>query len=121
MPMKQVAEFARQIGEGNFSAILEYKSNDEIGAMAESMRKGGKDLGKLITKLVKSSTTIAESSSRLQSIAYDLKDASTEMENNSNNATNEARSISDRMVNILAATGKINAQIKPFGHHRKNT
>jgi len=111
-PIKQVAEFARQIGEGNFSATLEYKSNDEIGAMAESMRKGGEDLGKLISKLVKSSTTIAESSSRLQSIAYDLKDASKEMENNSDNATTEARSISGRMVNILAATGKINTQLE---------
>ena len=110
-PMKQVADFARQIGRGNFSATLEYKSNDEIGAMAESMRKGGKDLGKLIGKLVQSSGTIAESSSRLQSIAYDLKDASKEMENNSDNAANETRSISSRMANILSAAGKINTRL----------
>ncbi|MFA5906318.1 MAG: cache domain-containing protein [Desulfobacula sp.] len=111
-PVKDVAAFAREIGRGNFSATLEYKSNDEIGAMAESMRKGGNDLGKLIGKLVKSSTTIAESASHLQSIAYDLKDSSKVMENNSDNATNEARGIADRMVSILEATGKINSQLE---------
>ncbi len=110
-PVKKVADFARKIGEGDFSATLEYKSNDEIGAMAESMRKGGKDLGKLIGKMVKTSTTIAESSSHLQSIAYDLKDSSKEMESNSDNATSETRNIAGRMTNILSATGKINAQL----------
>lgn len=111
-PVKEVAEFARQIGEGNFSATLEYKSNDEIGAMAESMRNGAKDLGKLVKKLIRSSATIAESSSRLQGIAYDLKDSSKEMENNSDNATTETRNIAGRMANILSATDKINTRIE---------
>ncbi len=111
-PMKEVADFARKIGEGNFSASLEYKSNDEIGAMAESMRKGGKDLGKLISKMIRTSITIAESSSRLQGIAYELKDSAKEMENNSDNATSETLNISSRMANILSATGKINTQLE---------
>jgi methyl-accepting chemotaxis protein len=111
-PVKEVAEFARQIGKGDFSAHLEYKSHDEIGLMAESMRNGAKDLGKLVKNLVRTVATIAESSSRLQEIAYDLKDASREMENNSDNATSETLNISDRMTNILSATDKINSRLQ---------
>nr|NJM01798.1 methyl-accepting chemotaxis protein [Desulfobacula sp.] len=111
-PVKEVAEFAREIGRGNFSACLDYKSGDEIGAMAESMRNGAKDLGKLVEKLVRTAAAMAESSSRLQGIAHDLKDASQEMENNSGNATTEARNIAGRMDNILSATGKINTRLQ---------
>jgi len=110
-PVKQVADFAKEIGAGNLAATLEYKSNDEIGDMAESMRGGARDLGNLIRKLISTSTTIAESSSRLLAIAYGLKDSSKEMENNSENATREAHSISKHMKNILAATNKINSQL----------
>jgi methyl-accepting chemotaxis protein len=111
-PVKEVAKFARQIGKGDFSARLEYKSNDEIGLMAESMRNGAKDLGKLVKSLVRTVATIAESSSRLQEIAHDLKDASREMENNSGNATRETLNISGRMTNILSATDKINSRLQ---------
>lgn len=111
-PVKEVAKFARQIGKGDFSAHLEYKSHDEIGLMAESMRNGAKDLGKLVKNLVRTTATIAESSSRLQEIAYDLKDASREMENNSGNATSETLNISGRMTNILSATDKINNRLQ---------
>lgn len=111
-PVKEVAKFARQIGKGDFSARLEYKSHDEIGLMAESMRNGAKDLGKLVKNLVRTVATIAESSSRLQAIAYDLKDASREMENNSGNATRETLNISGRMTNILSATDKINSRLQ---------
>ena len=111
-PVQQVADFAKQIGTGNFAATLEYESTDEIGAMAESMRKGAKDLGKLIKKLIRTSSTIAESSSRLLAIAYGLKDSSKEMENNSENATRETQNISRHMGNIVAATNKIFAQLE---------
>ncbi len=111
-PVKEVAKFARQIGKGDFSARLEYKSHDEIGLMAESMRNGAKDLGKLVKSLVRTVATIAESSSRLQEIAHDLKDASREMENNSGNATRETLNISGRMTNILSATDKINSRLQ---------
>ncbi len=111
-PVKQVADFTKELGAGNFAATLEYKSNDEIGAMAESMRGAAKDLGTLIKKLIKTSTTIADSSSRLLTIAYDLKDSSKEMENNSENATRETQSISKHMKNILSATNQINTQLE---------
>ena len=110
-PIKQVADFAKELGAGNLSATLEYKNNDEIGAMAESMRGAVKDLGALIKKLIQTSSTIAELSSRLLTIAYDLKDSSKEMENNSENANRETRSISKHMRNILSATDKINSQL----------
>lgn len=110
-PIREVAEFSKKIGEGDFGANLNYKGQDEIGIMAESMRNGAKDLGKLIMKLVRSSNTIAESSSRLQHIALDLKDASREMEKNSENTTAKAMNISGRMTNIFSATSKINSQL----------
>lgn len=111
-PVKQVAEFANEIGTGNFLATLDYESNDEIGAMAESMRRGAKDLGKLIKKLIVISTTIASAASRLLAISHDLKESSKEMENNSDNATKETQSISRHMKNILSATNKINSQLE---------
>jgi len=111
-PVKQVADFAREIGAGNLAATLAYTSNDEIGFMAESMRGGAKDLGNLIKKLILTSTTIADAASRLLTIAYDLKDSSKEMENNSENATRETLSISNHMKNILSATNTINTQLE---------
>ena len=111
-PVKDVAKFAREIGRGNFSAQLEYQSSDEIGTMAESMRDGAKDLGRLVKSLMRTAAAMAESSSRLQGIAHDLKGAAREMENNSENATTEARNISGRMDNILSATGKINTRLQ---------
>jgi len=110
-PVKHLADFAKEIGSGNLAATLEYKSNDEIGMMAESMRGGAKNLGKLIRKLIFTATTIAESSSRLLTIAYDLKDSSKEMENNSEKATRQTHTLSKHMKNILSATNKINSQL----------
>lgn len=110
-PVKQVAAFARELGAGNFAASLEYKSNDEIGAMAQSMRLAAKDLGGLIRQLMLTSKTIAESSSRLLAIAYGLKESSKEMEHNSESATQETLRLSNHMQNILTATNKINSQL----------
>lgn len=119
-PVKQVADFANQIGEGNLAMPLEYDGHDEIGEMARSMRKGAKDLGGLIRKLVASSATIAESSSHLLAIAYDLNDSSKEMENNSENATRETWKIAEHMKNILSATDKINSQIDNIAGFTEN-
>ena len=110
-PVKQVADFAREIGSGNLAATLEYKSSDEIGIMADSMRNGAKELGNLIKKLVSTSTTVAEASSKLLHIAYDLQDSSQDMENNSESATKETQTISNHMKNILTATNTINSKL----------
>ncbi len=111
-PVKKVAEFAKEIGSGNFTATLDYQSNDEVGMMAESMRKAATDLGSLIRTLVVTSSTMAESASHLLGIAYDLKDSSKEMESNSQSATFETEKISNHMRNILTATRKINTQLE---------
>ncbi|MCF6248032.1 MAG: methyl-accepting chemotaxis protein [Desulfobacula sp.] len=110
-PVKQVADFAKELGSGNLTATLDYQSTDEIGEMADSMRSAARDLGHLIKKLVVTSSTMADSASYLLAIAYDLKDSSKEMENNSDNATRETQSISRHMKSILLATGKINTQL----------
>ncbi len=114
-PVQQVAAFAREMGAGRFSTAneyLAYQSRDEFGEMAESMRRGVKDLSRLVRQFVKTSMTIAESSSRLLDIAQDLKDSSGDMESDSDSATRETRNISGHMVNILAATSKINNQLE---------
>jgi methyl-accepting chemotaxis protein len=111
-PVKQVAEFVKQMGLGNFSAKLEYKSNDEVGRMAESMRKGAGNLGILIEQLIHTSATIGDSAARLLHVTHDLKDSSKEMEHNSENATSQTNSISKHMKNILTATNKINSQLE---------
>ncbi len=111
-PIKKVAQFAKQVGEGNFTATLDYESNDEIGAMADSMRKAVANLRGLITKLVSTSATMAQSASHLLAITYDLKDSSQEMENHSESATQETEKISTHMKSIESATRKINEQLE---------
>lgn len=110
-PIKQVSAFAWQLGAGNLAATLEYKSNDEIGEMADAMRGGLKGLERLIKKFIRTSKAIDESSSRLLTIADDLKASSKEMESNSENATRETQDISVHMKNILTATDTINSQL----------
>lgn len=115
-PVKEVAEFARKVGTGNLNARLDYRGSDEIGAMAESIRRAASDLADLIRKLVITSTTLSESASKLLHIAYDLQDSSKEMADNSSSATNETRSISQHMKSILTATDKINSQLEQIAH-----
>ena len=110
-PVKLVAKFAKEVGAGNFTATLDYQSSDEIGVMAESMRRAVRDLGNLIRTLVTTSETMAQSASQFLGIAYDLKDSSKKMENNSESATYETEKISAHMKNILKATQKINTQL----------
>ncbi len=110
-PIKEVAAFAKALGNGNLTAELTHQSNDELGEMANSMRGSARDLGDLIKQLVTISTTVADSASRVLTIADNLKGSSQEMEDYSENATTETLSISKHMKNILSATNKINSQL----------
>ncbi len=110
-PVKQAAVFAKQLGAGNLTATLDYKSRDEVGIMADIMRSGARELGGLIERLISTSSIVAESSTRILAIAHDLKSSSREMEDHSEHATTQTREISGHMQNILSATGKINSQL----------
>ncbi len=110
-PVKEIAAFAKALGNGNLTAELNHRSNDELGAMAESMRNSAIDLGELIHQLVTISNTVAESASRVLAIADGLKGSSSEMEDHSEDATRETHNISNYMKNILSATNKINSQL----------
>ncbi len=111
-PVRKVARFAREVGAGNLTATIDYKSRDEIGVMADAMQRAVKDLGRLIKKMISTSATVADASAQLIDIAKGQKDASMEMEKNSSHANRETRNLSDHMKNILAATNKINTQLE---------
>jgi len=110
-PIKEVAAFAKALGNGNLTATLNHQSNDELGEMADSMRNSAKDLSELLRQLLAISVTVADSASRVLEIADNLKDSSGEMEDYSENAAKETLTISTHMKNILSATNKINSQL----------
>lgn len=111
-PVKQVAAFLKQLGQGNLSANLDYEGSDEMGEMADSIRESVKELGELIRHIIATATAIADSSNRLLGISSDLTASSQDMETCSENATQETRNISGSMKNILASTNEIKSQLE---------
>jgi len=120
IPLRLVAEFVQHVGSGNLNAELEYSGNDEIGVMAKAIEQAVKDLAVLIKKMISTSTTVAESSVQLISVAQDLKRSSQGMEENASHANQETRHLSEYLKNIFTATQKINTQLDQISDFTDN-
>ncbi|MCF8360240.1 MAG: methyl-accepting chemotaxis protein [Prolixibacteraceae bacterium] len=128
-PLVQCINFAREIGQGEFSKSLDVKRNDEIGTLAASLNQMAGYLKNIVTNITdgavllsKTALNLANSSRELISVADDQENSSIEAEKsvnelsdyfkNSANNTLSAREISAQTTEgVTNSSGKFRQSI----------
>ncbi len=106
-PVNAMVGYIKELGRGNLSATLDYHGRDEIGIMAASLKESVRTLGDLIRHLLGTVSAISQSSGHLLDISSRLKEGAVEMEGCSDSASQETRTISRNMKQILSSTNDI--------------
>ncbi len=76
-PLGDVSRIIRTIAEkGDFSETIQYRSNDEIGLIAENVNKMVVEISKTINYIIKVSTSLAASSQELSATSTELAQGS---------------------------------------------
>lgn len=60
VPLREVEAIAQELSDGNLHSVLEYRSEDEIGRLAHSMRKSIRILGSYVDDIGRSMKMFAE-------------------------------------------------------------
>ncbi len=94
-PIVKGVEFAKSISAGNLNTKLAIEQNDEIGDLAEALSIMSARLTKIMTEIIESSDTIAESS-------MDLLNSSEKLADGANNQASSAEEISTSMELVLS-------------------
>ena len=94
-PVVKGVEFAKSISAGNLNTQLSIEQNDEIGDLAESLSIMAARLTKIISEVIQSSDTIAESS-------LELLDSSVKLAEGANNQAASSEEISTSMELVLS-------------------
>jgi methyl-accepting chemotaxis protein len=100
-PIEKGVDFAKKISSGDLSAKLSISQNDEIGDLAESLSLMASKLTTIMTEIIQSSDTIAESS-------LELLDSSVKLSEGANNQAASAEEISTTMEQMLSRIQKNN-------------
>jgi methyl-accepting chemotaxis protein len=93
-PIVKGVEFAKRISTGDLSATLSISQNDEIGDLAESLTLMASKLTTIMTEIIQSSDTIAESS-------LELLNSSERLSEGANNQAASSEEISITMEQML--------------------
>jgi methyl-accepting chemotaxis protein len=94
-PIVKGVEFAKSISAGDLNTQLSIGQNDEIGDLAESLSIMAAKLTKIISEIIQSSDTIAESS-------IELLNSSEKLADGANNQASSAEEISTSMELVLS-------------------
>jgi methyl-accepting chemotaxis protein len=94
-PIVKGVEFAKSIASGNLNTQLTIVQNDEIGDLAESLSMMSSKLTTILSQIIQSSDTIAESS-------LELLDSSVKMADGANNQAASSEEISTSMELMLS-------------------
>lgn len=70
--------YAKALGDGNLTQVINITANDEIGSLAKSLNKAGEHIKELLTKIIDSSEEMTSSSEELTAV---IEEINTKMEN----------------------------------------
>jgi methyl-accepting chemotaxis protein len=77
-PIVETARYANKIANGDLTASISIKRNDEIGQLAESLQKMGSQLKEIIVNIIEGANNIASASVQLNSSSQLLAQSSNE-------------------------------------------
>ena len=82
-PLHAVEDVAKELTEGNLHSTLEYRSEDEIGNLAHSMRKSIRILGSYVDDIGRAMKEFSESNGKMREMVdsmHEINDASQEID-----------------------------------------
>src|SRR6056297_2822134 len=77
-PIRQGVDFAGEVADGNLKATIEVKHADEIGELAEALRKMIKNLKQMVGDVMAAGDQVSSGSQQMSSTAEQLSQGSTE-------------------------------------------
>lgn len=101
-PLHKIQGAMGEVGRGNFKAILDYNSKDEIGLLALDFKKMIENVRQLIQKTDSSIDSVAQSSEKIAQNVEGLTESANEVtlaiEEIAHGVTNMASSVNERLV-----------------------
>jgi len=96
-PVNNILAFTRKFGEGDLTASIDVKSEDEIGVMADSLRKSTEKLRSIVSDVMSASDNVSSGSQELSSSSEEMSQGATEQAS----AAEEASSSMEQMVSNI--------------------
>lgn len=103
VPIQKVVEFVGRIAEGDFTATLVIKQQDELGTMSAALSKTVTDLGNMIKDIITGVTTLSSSSTELAAISTQLSSTSASASERATNVASASTEMSVNMSSVSAA------------------
>ncbi|MDH5544548.1 MAG: methyl-accepting chemotaxis protein [Gammaproteobacteria bacterium] len=73
-PSRKLSQNMAQIAEGDFTVEVSFSSNDELGELAENLRKFKSSIGNMVTEIISVVNQLNRSAEAMSSIAQQTKD-----------------------------------------------
>ena len=111
-PVLAVSKGLDKIAEGDLTAQVDIKSEDEIGTMAKAMNKMSENLKAMFGDIASGTQTLAASSTELSTISEQISNNSQQTAEKSNNVAAASEEMSNNMSSVAAATEQTTANIQ---------
>jgi methyl-accepting chemotaxis protein len=111
-PIYRVADYAKQIANGDLSATCDVRATDAIGSLVTGMNTMRGTLREILDQLAQKANTLSASSSQLSSTANELVHGAEETTRQSATVSAAAEQMSANMNNVSASTENVSGSVR---------
>lgn len=110
--LQKTVDFSQAVAAGNLDEVLRVQRTDEIGVLADALRKMVANLKEHITSAQRESAKAMEESSRAQAAQRDAELATQQSQQKQNNILLAAKKLEDVVKILSTASAKLSSQIE---------
>ncbi|MFP4347777.1 MAG: methyl-accepting chemotaxis protein [Desulfococcaceae bacterium] len=108
-PVRRIVDFSRQFGEGDLSAPIQVESRDEIGQMAEGLKRALDSVRAIVQELTDTISSISSSSEELSSVATQMASSAEEMNSQATTVAAASEQVNAGVDTVASSTEELTA------------
>jgi methyl-accepting chemotaxis protein len=110
-PVRQVRDVLSQMAEGRLDATLDYRGSDEIGQMAQALRRAQESVRRAVSEMCGSVGTMISSSEQLDRVSHSLGRSSRTTADQASAVSDATSTLAAHVSSMSAATEEMSASI----------
>ena len=111
-PIRQGVEFAEAMAAGDLTRQLEVDQKDEIGVLAASLNRMGKNLRQMFTDIAQGVNTITSSSTELSAVSQQMAAGAEQASGKAGQVAAAAEEMSSNMTSVAAASEQASTNLQ---------
>ena len=108
-PVRRIVDFSRQFGEGDLSAPILVESEDEIGQMAEGLKRALDSVRAIVQELTDTISSISSSSEELSSVSTQMASSAEEMNSQATTVAAASEQVNAGVETVASSTEELTA------------